>query len=180
MLTNQHAFDLRLTHSYFFGAWRGWSVQLHALALSFRIALKHQNHVPENRFQKVKAPFLFWFGEMFFETISAQIFLVTNSLLRIWWTVAWVKINSFSTNLTVLTKWSLTTFSMVLEVECLPLRGLSLIDSLPSENVLNQNPWRKTISVILLKFCQTFHWIVAKSEGKSDSKPLLEINVSHF
>ena len=82
-----------------------------------------------------------------FGTIFAQIFLIPNSLVKIWWTVVWVKFNSSPIILTVNRRSErtrsriLSTFSSVLEDEGLPLRGSSSIDSLPSENALNH---RKT------------------------------------
>lgn len=88
-------------------SWKGWSVPLHALALGFRVILKHQSLVTcYNTFQKrgivfnclqkiCEFSFLMssWSFETFFGPRFAKIFVIPSSLGILWRTVLWGKFN---------------------------------------------------------------------------------------
>lgn len=155
--TNQHAFDLRLAHSWLFLALERLKCDTPCSGAlfpghthtqdsspiitrskkwgSFSIAPKNSRHLS----------FLMSFcsAERFFGPIFAQIFFIPNSLVKLWWTVVWGKFNSSPFIRTVKRRSErrrariLSTFASVLADGGLPLRDLSSIDSLPSKNALN-------------------------------------------
>lgn len=128
----------------------------------------------------------FCFCERFFTTSFAPIFLIPNSLFKIWWTVVWLKFNSSPIILTVnrrskFLRLGVFNISSVLNNRGLPQLGSSLIDSVPAENDLKYRiTWvlDKTLSLGRWKFCKSFRCTLTKSEAKSDGRPLLEIDVS--
>lgn len=91
---NQHAFVLRLCHSYFLGTrrgtWRG-SILWHLVSGSFSNTSNAPRSIKWGSFSidsKKSGYFfllmLFWCCVRFFGTIVAQIFLIPNSF-KIWW-----------------------------------------------------------------------------------------------
>lgn len=76
------------------------------------------------------------------------------------------------------------TLSWVLENERIALPGSSSIYSISSEISSNPrknlDPWQITASVDPPKFGKSFNCKEPKFETKSDSKPLLQIDVIHF
>jgi len=79
----------------------------------------------------------------FLGTNFAHNFFMATSSLEMWWTVVWFKFNSLAIIRTVSRRSDRTraptipTLLSVFEVECLPERGSSSMDSRPSENALN-------------------------------------------
>ena len=78
----------------------------------------------------------------FLGTNFAHNFFMANSSVKIWWSVAWFKCNSPAIIRTVSRRFdrtrarNISTLLSVFEVEGLPERGSSLMDSRPSENAL--------------------------------------------
>ena len=78
----------------------------------------------------------------FLGTNFAHNFFMANSSVKIWWTVVWFKFNSLAIIRTVSRRSdrtrarTISTLLSVFEVEGLPERVSSLIDSRPSENAL--------------------------------------------
>ncbi len=141
--TDQHAFDLWLAYSCFFRSWRGWSMPWLALAVGSGSYSK-TNSSPVTTHSKKWGSFsidtrkswhvwllmCFWSWERFLGTIFAQMFLMHNSSVKIWWITLILKLNLSPINLT-LNWWSdltrsrtLFTFSTFLDVVGLQLHGL--------------------------------------------------------
>lgn len=149
----------------FFGTLWGWSGPLDALALDspFSINSKKSMHLS----------FLmsFWFCEK----------ISHPKLVKMRWTTGCLKLNSYPIILAV-NKWSdrtksrtVSTFSSVLENECLLLRSLSSINTLVSENALNHQKlgllsWVQVMKTVFRhsfsSMAQLFWWFKAFSDWK--------------
>ena len=153
---DEHGFDFWLAHCGFFRKW--WCRCVPFLTLSFFSGSYSKIHVSSpvitffkkflslwirsRRWRRASFRMSFCSIVRFLGTIFAHNFLMANSCVKIWWIVVWFKFNSLATIRAVIRRSDRTrarTFSTLLsvfEVEGLPERGSSLMDSRPSENAL--------------------------------------------
>ena len=122
----------------------------------------------------------------FLEPFLHRFFSSPKSLVKIWWTVVWVKLRFspiiLSTNdLNAQDPGFCRHFQRFLKLKAF---SWFIFNRLPSfwkclKPPKNLGSWQNTISVGLLKFSKSFRCTVPKSVARPDSPPLLEI-VTHF